>query len=104
MTHSPPRAKAQLAARVEEPGEPARLANALGFSSITKGMHYSSAPWQALQPVPFLSRIMVDAPDLRLNFGLILLMSVQWPGMPQSLVLEELHVLAEEVFPRVRRG
>jgi alkanesulfonate monooxygenase SsuD/methylene tetrahydromethanopterin reductase-like flavin-dependent oxidoreductase (luciferase family) len=33
-----------------------------------------------------------------------LIMSVQWPGMPQSLVLEELQMLAEEVFPRVRRG
>jgi len=33
-----------------------------------------------------------------------LIMSVQWPGMPQSLVLDELHMLAEEVFPRVRRG
>jgi alkanesulfonate monooxygenase SsuD/methylene tetrahydromethanopterin reductase-like flavin-dependent oxidoreductase (luciferase family) len=33
-----------------------------------------------------------------------LIMSVQWPGMPQSLVLDELHMLAEEVFPRVRKG
>jgi alkanesulfonate monooxygenase SsuD/methylene tetrahydromethanopterin reductase-like flavin-dependent oxidoreductase (luciferase family) len=33
-----------------------------------------------------------------------LIMSVQWPGMTQSLALDELHLLAEEVFPRVRRG
>ena len=33
-----------------------------------------------------------------------LIMSVQWPGMPQSLVLDELHLLAEEVFLRVHRG
>jgi alkanesulfonate monooxygenase SsuD/methylene tetrahydromethanopterin reductase-like flavin-dependent oxidoreductase (luciferase family) len=33
-----------------------------------------------------------------------LIMSIQWPGMPQSLVLEALHMLAEEVFPRVRQG
>jgi integrase len=33
-----------------------------------------------------------------------LITSVQWPGMPQSLMLDELHALAEEVFPRVRRG
>ena len=33
-----------------------------------------------------------------------LIMSVQWPGMPQSMALDELHMLAEEVFPRVRRG
>jgi hypothetical protein len=29
---------------------------------------------------------------------------VQWPGMPQSLVLDELQMLAEEVFPKVRQG
>ena len=33
-----------------------------------------------------------------------LIMSVQWPGMPQSLVLDELHMLTEDVFPKVRRG
>jgi alkanesulfonate monooxygenase SsuD/methylene tetrahydromethanopterin reductase-like flavin-dependent oxidoreductase (luciferase family) len=33
-----------------------------------------------------------------------LIMSVQWPGMPQRLVLDELHMLAEEVFPKVRQG
>jgi alkanesulfonate monooxygenase SsuD/methylene tetrahydromethanopterin reductase-like flavin-dependent oxidoreductase (luciferase family) len=32
------------------------------------------------------------------------IMSVQWPGMPQSLVRDELQMLAEEVFPRVRQG
>src|SRR5262249_52119354 len=31
-----------------------------------------------------------------------LIMSLQWPGMPQSMVLDELHMLAEEVFPKVR--
>ncbi|MGH7309078.1 MAG: hypothetical protein ACREK6_10330 [Candidatus Rokuibacteriota bacterium] len=48
-------------------------------------MHYSAAPWRDLQQFPFLSRIMADAPHLRLNF-------------------DELHMLAEEVFPRVRQG
>jgi N-methylhydantoinase A/oxoprolinase/acetone carboxylase beta subunit len=33
-----------------------------------------------------------------------LIMSVQWPGMPQGLVLDQLHRLAEEVFPLVRHG
>jgi alkanesulfonate monooxygenase SsuD/methylene tetrahydromethanopterin reductase-like flavin-dependent oxidoreductase (luciferase family) len=33
-----------------------------------------------------------------------LIMSVQWPGMSQSLALEELHMLAEEVFPKVRQA
>jgi hypothetical protein len=33
-----------------------------------------------------------------------LIMRAQWPGMPQSMALDELHMLAEEVFPRVRKG
>src|ERR671937_3024412 len=59
--------------RFAELVEQARLANRLGFASITKGMHYSAAPWRDLQQFPFLSRIMPDAPNLRLNFGLVLL-------------------------------
>src|SRR2546428_13792030 len=59
--------------RFRELAEQARLANALGYASITKGMHYSSAPWESFQQMPFLSRIMAEAPDLRINFGLVLL-------------------------------
>ncbi len=33
-----------------------------------------------------------------------LIVSLQWPGMPQGLVLETMQMLAEEVFPRVRQG
>jgi len=33
-----------------------------------------------------------------------LIMSVQWPGMPQSLALDVLHMLAEDVFPKVRQA
>ena len=53
-------------------------------------------------------RFMIGSPDevaeqmLALNRATginHLIMSVQWPGMPQSLALEELHMLAEEVFP-----
>jgi alkanesulfonate monooxygenase SsuD/methylene tetrahydromethanopterin reductase-like flavin-dependent oxidoreductase (luciferase family) len=29
---------------------------------------------------------------------------LQFPGMPQSMVLEEMQLLAEEVFPRVQQG
>ena len=29
---------------------------------------------------------------------------IQWPGMPDSLVTDEMNILAEEVFPRVRQG
>jgi alkanesulfonate monooxygenase SsuD/methylene tetrahydromethanopterin reductase-like flavin-dependent oxidoreductase (luciferase family) len=62
-----------MPARFQELLEQARLANALGYSSITKGMHYSAAPWQDLQQFPFLCRVMAEAPALRLNFGLVLL-------------------------------
>src|SRR5437870_4218008 len=62
-----------MAMRFGELVEQARLADRLGYASITKGMHYSAAPWRDLQQVPFLSRIMAEAPNLRLNFGLVLL-------------------------------
>src|SRR5213594_3673524 len=62
-----------MPARFQEQLEQARLADALGFDSITKGMHYSSAPLQSLQQLPFLCRVMAEAPNLRVNFGLILL-------------------------------
>ena len=62
-----------MQARFQEQLEQARLANALGYASLTKGMHYSSAPWQGLQQLPFLCRVMAEVPDLRINFGLILL-------------------------------
>lgn len=31
-------------------------------------------------------------------------LSCQWPGMPQSMALDTLNLLAEEVFPKVRQG
>lgn len=62
-----------MQARFRELMEQARLANRLGYSCITNGMHYSSTPFQDFQQFPFLSRVMAEAPDMRLNFGLILL-------------------------------
>jgi alkanesulfonate monooxygenase SsuD/methylene tetrahydromethanopterin reductase-like flavin-dependent oxidoreductase (luciferase family) len=62
-----------MSQRFAELVEQARLANRLGYASITKGMHYSAAPWRDLQQFPFLSRIMAEAPAMRLNFGLVLL-------------------------------
>jgi alkanesulfonate monooxygenase SsuD/methylene tetrahydromethanopterin reductase-like flavin-dependent oxidoreductase (luciferase family) len=59
--------------RFREMLEQARLADELGYSCITNGMHYSSAPWQDFQQFPFRCRIMAEAPNMRLNFGLILL-------------------------------
>src|SRR5713101_5106536 len=62
-----------MQARFRELLEQARLASELGYASITKGMHYSAAPWQDFQQFPFLCRIMAEAPNVRINFGLILL-------------------------------
>ncbi len=43
--------------------------------------------------------------DLERRFGVNhLVASVHWPGMPNSLALEQMHILAEEVMPAVRRG
>jgi alkanesulfonate monooxygenase SsuD/methylene tetrahydromethanopterin reductase-like flavin-dependent oxidoreductase (luciferase family) len=53
--------------------EQARLANKLGFASITKGSHYSAYPLQDFQQLPFLARVAAEAPDLRLNAGIVLL-------------------------------
>ncbi len=29
---------------------------------------------------------------------------IQWPGMPQAQVVDQMHMLAEEIMPRVRQG
>jgi alkanesulfonate monooxygenase SsuD/methylene tetrahydromethanopterin reductase-like flavin-dependent oxidoreductase (luciferase family) len=50
--------------RFEELVEQARLADRLGFASITKGMHYSTAPWRDLQQFPFLSHDEALAADV----------------------------------------
>jgi hypothetical protein len=41
--------------------------------------------------------------DMQARFN-YLIMSVQWPGMPRSLALEPLHMMAAEVFPKLRQG
>ena len=43
--------------------------------------------------------------DLVRRFGVNhFVMGVQFPGMPQKMVLDEMQMLAEEVFPLVRAG
>ena len=59
--------------RFEEMSEQVRLADKLGFSCITKGMHYSSWPLQDIQMVPYLSRIMAETKRMRINMGIVLL-------------------------------
>lgn len=61
-----------MAARFAELVEQARLADRLGFASLTKSSHYSAHPYQDLQQVPFLARMSGEAPRLRLNFGIVL--------------------------------
>lgn len=51
----------------------ARLAEQLGFDCITKGMHYSASLLGDYQQIPFLARIMAEAPKCRLNAGVVLL-------------------------------
>jgi len=48
-------------------------AEKLGFSSITKGSHYSTFPFNSLQQIPFLARIAAEVPTMRLNAGIVLL-------------------------------
>ena len=43
--------------------------------------------------------------DLGRRFGVNhLVASVHWPGRPNSLALEQMEILAEEVMPAVRRA
>ena len=43
--------------------------------------------------------------DLVKRFGVNhFVMGVQFPGMPQNMVLEQMQMLAEKVFPLVRTG
>ena len=62
-----------MVARFDETLEQVRLAEKLGFASILKGSHYAGHPVQEFQQLPFLSRIMADAPSLRLVTGIVLL-------------------------------
>ena len=57
----------------EELIEECVLAEALGFDSITKTSHYSTAPFQAFQQFPLLARLSAETKRVRLNAGIILL-------------------------------
>ena len=48
-------------------------AEMLGFDSITKTSHYSTAPFQAFQQFPLLARLSAEKNKVRLNAGIILL-------------------------------
>jgi alkanesulfonate monooxygenase SsuD/methylene tetrahydromethanopterin reductase-like flavin-dependent oxidoreductase (luciferase family) len=63
-----------MAGRFAEMMEQARMLERLGYHSITQGAHYSTHPLQDLQQIPFLSRVGAEAPSLRLNTGVLLLL------------------------------
>lgn len=62
-----------MVTRFQEICAVARLAEELGFDCITKGMHYGASPLGDYQQIPFLARIMAEAPSCRLNAGVVLL-------------------------------
>ena len=53
--------------------EQAKMADRLGYASITKGSHYSTADFQALQQLPLLARLTGEVRRARLNAGIVLL-------------------------------
>ncbi len=53
--------------------EQSRWANRLGFDSIMKGSHFSAHPFIDHVQVPMLTRMAVEAPDLELIAGVVLL-------------------------------
>jgi alkanesulfonate monooxygenase SsuD/methylene tetrahydromethanopterin reductase-like flavin-dependent oxidoreductase (luciferase family) len=73
MTRGQFEAEDDIRVRFTELMEQARMADKWGFASLTKGSHYSGAPLQDFQQIPYLSRMMAEAPNLRLNAGIVLL-------------------------------
>ena len=64
---------ADMAASAEELIEQAKMADRLGYASITKGSHYSTDSYQALQQLPVLARLSGEVKNARLNAGIVLL-------------------------------
>jgi alkanesulfonate monooxygenase SsuD/methylene tetrahydromethanopterin reductase-like flavin-dependent oxidoreductase (luciferase family) len=62
-----------MRARFVELIQQARTLNDLGYDSLTTGSHFSTKPHRELMQIPYLSRVMAEAPDLRLNAGIVLL-------------------------------
>ncbi|MEC7202083.1 MAG: LLM class flavin-dependent oxidoreductase [Pseudomonadota bacterium] len=65
--------EADITQKFEDLLQVVRLADELGYNSLTKTSHYSTAPYQAFQQFPILARLSAEAPNLRLNAGIILL-------------------------------
>ena len=58
---------------LEELLEQARLAETLGWDSITKTSHYSTWPRQSFQLFPILARLTAETSRVRINAGVVLL-------------------------------
>lgn len=59
--------------RFKEVLEQARLADTLGYDSVTKGMHYAGAPLLDFNQIAFLARLTGEVKRARLNAGIVLL-------------------------------
>jgi alkanesulfonate monooxygenase SsuD/methylene tetrahydromethanopterin reductase-like flavin-dependent oxidoreductase (luciferase family) len=59
--------------RTEDQLDQARWADKLGFDSLMKSQHLAGYPLQEFQQIPFLARVMGEAPNLRLITGVVLL-------------------------------
>ena len=62
-----------LRVRFAELMDQARLLDELGYDSVTTGSHFSTYPHREFMQVPYLCRVMAEAPNLRLNAGIVLL-------------------------------
>ena len=62
-----------LRARFAELMAQARVLNELAYDSVTTGSHFSTHPHREFMQVPYLCRVMAEAPNLRLNAGIVLL-------------------------------
>lgn len=62
-----------MRARFLELMEQARFLEKLGYDSITKGSHFSTYPHREMTQIPYLCRVMAEAPSLRMNAGIVLL-------------------------------
>ncbi len=62
-----------MSAHFDELMEQARVLDKLGYDSITTGSHFSTFPHREFMQVPYLCRVMAEAPNVRLNAGIVLL-------------------------------
>jgi len=53
--------------------EQARVLNKLGYDSLTTGSHFATYPHREFMQVPYLCRVMAEAPNMRMNAGVVLL-------------------------------